>query len=128
MMTSPKSPLRGLHARSLHTAEIADQASGYDPVVLLCRAHGLPEPTREVRFHPERLWRFDWGWENWLVALEQEGGLWVRGRHSRASGFEADCIKYAEAMLLGWVVFRASPKQIQDGTVLSWLQRALTPL
>ena len=113
---------------SLASVASLHRPDGYDPVTLLCRAHGLPEPKREVRFHPERLWRFDWGWEPMMVALEQEGGLWVRGRHSRASGFEADCVKYAEAMLLGWVVFRASPKQIQDGTVLSWLQRALAPL
>jgi hypothetical protein len=116
--------------RSVSLASVASlyRPDGYDPVTLLCRAHGLPEPKREVRFHDERLWRFDWAWIPEFVALEQEGGLWVQGRHSRASGFEADCVKYAEALLLGWVVFRASPKQIQDGTVLSWLQRALTPL
>lgn len=60
-----------------------------------------------------------------MVALEREGGVWTRGRHTRGKGFEADAIKYAEAALKGWTVFRASPQQIVNGTVLGWLQRAL---
>jgi hypothetical protein len=101
------------------------KASRPSYLTLLCRAHALPEPDCEVRFHPERLWRFDYAWPLHRVALEREGGIWVQGRHSRGVGMEADMVKYAEATLLGWRVFRASPQQIQDGTVLVWLQRAL---
>lgn len=101
---------------------------GLDMVTMQCQAHHLPLPVREFRFDAVRRWRFDYCWPTWLVALEQEGGLWVRGRHSRATGMEADMVKYAEAALAGWVVLRASPRQIADGTVLGWLQRALAPL
>lgn len=96
-----------------------------DLVTLLCRSSGLPEPVTEFRFDPTRRWRFDWAWVDKLVALEQEGGVWVQGRHSRGVGFERDCVKYAEATLAGWAVFRASPNQIRSGAVLDWLERAL---
>src|SRR5688572_619191 len=80
-----------------------------DLVVWQCRVVGLPLPDREVRFHATRRWRLDYGWPSYRVALEREGGIWVRGRHSRGKGMEADMVKYAEAALHGWTVFRASP-------------------
>jgi hypothetical protein len=98
-----------------------------DPFVLLCQAHGLPRPETEIAFHDVRKWRFDYGWKVQRVALECEGGLWTRGRHVRARGFEHDCVKYAEAVLAGWKVFRASPRQLEDGTAIEWLRRALDP-
>lgn len=101
------------------------QAMGLDPFLLLCRAEGLPIPEREVLFHETRKWRFDYCWRPDLIAIEQEGAIWISGRHTRGTGFEADCVKYAEANLLGWTVFRASPKQMTDGTAIGWLKRAL---
>lgn len=70
---------------------------------------GLPLPTAEYRFHPQRRWRFDWCFEAARVAVEVEGGVWVAGRHNRGSGFEADLEKYNQAAALGWRVFRATP-------------------
>ena len=96
----------------------------WDPFVALCDAHGLQAPEREWRFAPPRRWRFDYSWPGLWVAVEQEGGVWTAGRHTRGHGFEADCVKYAEATLRGWRVFRASPRQMRDGTVLAWLRRA----
>jgi hypothetical protein len=96
-----------------------------DSFVLLCVAHGLPAPDTEVVFADGRKWRLDYGWKAQRVAVEQEGGVWTGGRHTRGVGFEKDCEKYAEAALLGWVVFRASPRQMTNGTALSWVKRAL---
>ena len=98
--------------------------SPWDPFVALCAAHGLPAPVREWRVAPPRGWRFDYTWPGWRIVVEQEGGVWTGGRHTRGRGFEADCVKYAEATLSGWRVFRASPRQMRDGTVLAWLRRA----
>jgi hypothetical protein len=38
--------------------------------------------------------------------MEIEGGIWLQGRHNRATGFIADMEKYNEATLSGWRIFR----------------------
>lgn len=71
-----------------------------------CRTVGLPTPQREYRFLASRRFRFDFAWPEQKVAVEIEGGTWVAGRHTRGAGFEADCEKYNEAALAGWLVLR----------------------
>ena len=84
---------------------------------LVAELHALGEKNfqREHRFHPTRRWRFDLAWPNLLIACEVEGGTWNGGRHTRGSGFEADCEKYNAATLLGWSVLRVTGKMIRDG-------------
>ena len=88
------------------------------------RTAGLPEPEQEYRFHPSRKWRFDFAWPDLLLAVEVEGGTWARGRHTRGKGFRGDCIKYGEALILGWQVLRATGDMIEDGTAIEMLVRA----
>ena len=45
----------------------------------------------------------------------------MSGRHTRGSGFEADCVKYAEAMLLGYRVLRVTPAMIADGRAVDYV-------
>jgi very-short-patch-repair endonuclease len=80
--------------------------------VRLWKLIGGPTLEREFRFHPERRWRADFAQVEARVLIEVEGGIWVNGRHNRASGFNADLEKYLEAGLLGWRVFRLGPDQI----------------
>lgn len=91
-----------------------------DPVLLLCRAHELPEPERELVFHPGRRWRADYCWLREHVILEIEGGLYAGGRtpgtgqggHSTARGILRDMEKSNAAQLLGYRYFRLAPWQI----------------
>lgn len=78
----------------------------------------LPMPEREFRFHPKRRWRFDFAWPELKFAVEVEGGVHSGGRHTRGKGFEEDCIKYGEAMKLGWDVYRCSSGLIKSGQAL----------
>lgn len=82
------------------------------PLVGLCRAAGLPLPTPEYRFHPVRRYRFDYAWPDQMVAVEIEGGVWTKGRHTRGAGYLADLSKYNLATLLGWKLLRYSPAQL----------------
>jgi hypothetical protein len=89
------------------------------------RAYGFPEPRPEVRFHPTRGWRFDWGWGEYKVALEVEGGKWGIGRHQRPGGFETDCFKYSWAAILGWCVVRATTDMVRNGEASVLIREAL---
>ncbi len=93
------------------------------PVVAYCRSAGHPEPVPEYRFHPVRMWRFDLAWPGAKLALELEGVTRSAGRHQRVAGYEADCLKYGEALVMRWWVLRATPKQLQGGLVFHWLDR-----
>lgn len=81
---------------------------------------GLPIPEREYHFHPERDWRFDFAWPDFMVAVEIEGGTHIfgGGRHNRADGFEEDCDKYNEAQYYGWVVLRFPTGQVSQKKAL----------
>lgn len=96
------------------------------PFPLQCRAMGIPEPVAEFRFSPPRRWRFDFAWPAYLVALEVEGGVFIRGRHARGAGMVGDMTKYSEAAILGWRLLRVTPQQIADGSAVILAQRALS--
>lgn len=85
-----------------------------------------PGVVTEYRFHPERRWRFDYAWPDKKIALEQEGGVWIRGGHTTGKGIERDIEKYNEAIRLGWYVVRATPRMIQRGDIFSLLDYLLS--
>jgi very-short-patch-repair endonuclease len=89
---------------------------------------GLPEPVHEFRFHPVRKWRFDFAFPDYGVAVEVEGGVFSRGRHTRGAGYSEDLVKYNAANDCGFVVYRYSTKQITDDpfAVVSQVAHALT--
>lgn len=72
-------------------------------------------PIAEYYFAKPRKWRFDWAFVEQWIAVEQEGGAWSMGRHTRGSGFIKDMEKYNEAAKLGWFVFRFTLQQIKSG-------------
>lgn len=59
----------------------------------------------EYKFAEGRRFRFDYYHLNG-VAIELEGGIYVRGRHTRPSGFLNDMEKYNLAASMGILVFR----------------------
>lgn len=88
-------------------------ASKYERVFALrWRAVNGPELIRELRFDHRRRWRFDFAHLPTRTAIELEGGQWSSGRHTRGSGFAADCEKYNAAAMQGWAVFRLTEKMI----------------
>ena len=89
------------------------------------RAAGVPLPSREYAFTEKRRWRFDFAWPARKLAVEIEGGIFSGGRHTRGSGFEKDCEKYAEAVLAGWRVLRVTTAMVTDGRALALVERAL---
>jgi len=100
---------------------------GEELLMLQIRLHKLPAPTREYRFCNRR-WRFDFAWPglDQMVAIEVEGGIWSKGRHTRGCGFEADASKYNQAALDGWKVGRFTTGMVERMEAIAWLRKALS--
>ena len=90
-----------------------------------CVSLGLQAPVAEFVFAPPRKWRFDWAFESEMVALEIEGGVWTRGRHTRGKGFLGDMAKYNAAACLGWRIIRTTPTDFANGSVFDLLLKAM---
>lgn len=96
-------------------------------------AFGLPRPQLEYPFAVEqkRKFRFDAAWPQLpdgreaKVALEVDGGVWTRGRHTRGQGFINDQEKTNLAGLLGWTVLRCTPGDLGSGRIVPTIQAAL---
>jgi hypothetical protein len=99
----------------------------YNTTVLLgiFEVAGIPAPTFEYRFHPDRKWKFDLCWVDHKLALEVEGGVWVQGRHSRPSGFVKDMEKYNAAAVLGFRIVRCQPSELVATKTVTMLLKAL---
>lgn len=91
---------------------------------LHCKAHGLV-PVTEYQFQPTRKWRFDFAFPDRKVAVECEGGTWNGGRHTRGSGFAADCEKYNAAAAAGWFVFRFDGNAVKSGEAVRFMLAVL---
>jgi len=97
-----------------------------DELALQLRALDLRRGmSRELRFHGERQWRFDFAWPAELLAVEVEGGLWIGGRHNRPKGMTEDMDKYNAAALLGWRVLRVTESHIKSGQAVQLISKAL---
>ena len=86
------------------------KSSKLNPLALL--GHRIPSPTAEFKFHPIRKWRADYCWQDAMLIVELEGGVFIAGRHSRGLGMIKDMEKYNAAIELGYVVLRYSPTHI----------------
>lgn len=101
----------------------------------MCKAHGLPIPVQEYKFHPTRKWRFDYLFDGWL-AVEKEGGVFGKkcptckrvaaaGGHSSVTGIKRDIEKYNAAAMLGYTVLRFLPEQFDSGEAFATIREAL---
>ena len=87
----------------------------------------IPAPTTELVFAPPRRWRFDFCWPDKFIAVEYQGGTYMRGKsgHSNVAGLERDYEKFTEASLLGWRIILINAKTVQTGKAVEWVMRAL---
>ena len=88
-----------------------DSAETFAFAMRLYADGNMAEYQREHRFDTVRRWRFDYAWPSQRVAVEIDGGQWVRngGRHNRDSDRE----KLNQAAAQGWRVLRFSTQQLE---------------
>jgi hypothetical protein len=92
---------------------------------LLCAVHEIPEPIFEYHFLKGRRFRFDYCWPKLKVAIDQDGGTWIRGHHANPKQMGVDREKSNLAALHGWRFFRFTPAQIRSGEAIEWIRAAI---
>ena len=94
---------------------------------LHCKCLLLPIPEKEVKFCPTRRWRADYFFANAVsgkpLAVEIEGGIFTKGRHTRGKGAENDMAKYNEMAIMGIALLRFTPEQVKRGLAALSIQR-----
>ena len=88
----------------------------------------IPEPVREFQFARAQLgrhWRADFAWPDLMLLVEVEGGIRIKGNrsHTGAEGYQKDCRKYNDAMLLGYHVLRFTAQMIYSMEAANTIQR-----
>ncbi len=123
----PRKPERELSPAEFWTREEAAvrRRALEDLLAWHIKTWGLPEPEREYRFDPVRLWRIDFAWPAFRLAVEVEGLTDAGGRHQRIQGFEKDEEKYNALQLAGWTLLRFSSRAIRSAFAVRAIQVAL---
>lgn len=140
-------PPRGLSRSARAEDEFATQCRQYQLPPFMAK----PKQCYFAKAHNGRLWRFDFAWPQFKVAVEIEGlvvrklyeryealdennktviryrdVLAVTGRHASVNGFREDCEKYNTAALLGWTVLRFEQKLVRPGDAMEVTIRMLS--
>lgn len=92
----------------------------------LCRDAGLPEPVAEYEFaHTKH--RADYAWPDYHVALERDGGRWIKngGRHNRGSHTDEEHRKRNLYATYGWRVLYRTPQNLLTDETVELVRRAL---
>ena len=78
----------------------------------------IGNPSKGIRVALDRAglkdWRFDFAYPQYMIAVEVEGGVFSKGRHTRGVGYSNDREKYNHAQLLCWKVYGFTVIQMDD--------------
>jgi hypothetical protein len=78
---------------------------------------------KEQKLVPGR--RYRWDFVCLDVAIECQGGTWIKGAHSTGTGIQRDCDKLFEVVALGYKPLNITASDIKSGVAV---QRLLTLL
>lgn len=102
-----------------------------------CRAFQLPEFVQQLTFAKaamQRLWRFDFAWPEYKLAVEIQGvvvrriggKIYTMGGHADVKGMRNDHAKHNAAILLGWSVLQFLQDDIKPKRAIEMTMRVLT--
>jgi very-short-patch-repair endonuclease len=97
------------------------------------RSYGIASPAlrEEHRFHATRKFLFDFAIPHLRIAIEVEGGVFMRprpgrkSRHTSGAGYQRDCTKYNLAALDGWTVLRFTSRMIERCEAIDTIREAV---
>ena len=94
------------------------------------RARKIPYKA-QYRFHPTRLFRFDFAFPEHRLGVEVQGltdiqrtkrGKLFIGRHQSPEGVKRDLEKFDEAMRLGWRIYLCEQEMVSSGRALQTIE------
>jgi very-short-patch-repair endonuclease len=82
---------------------------------------------RQFKFNPRRQVRADFLIKGTRLLVEVDGGTWMKEKkaHNSGEGYVYDRVRDAEALLLGYVVLRVVPRQVNSYQALQWIQQLM---
>ncbi len=87
---------------------------------------GIPAPVAEFRFHHLRKWRMDFAWPDFKLALEIQGGIFIKGRHSRGASLLKEWEKLNMAAINGWRIIYCQPSDAASAEIINTIRAAIT--
>lgn len=88
-------------------------SAGLQQILTIMRLHGIDYVT-EHRFHPIRRWRFDAAIVGKKIAIEYNGIMSNKSRHTTITGYTGDMDKLNAAQILGWIVLQYTPLNLKQ--------------
>jgi len=81
----------------------------------------------EFHFSPDRAYRFDYCIPEHKIAIEIDGGIWMKGNsgHSSGTGIKRDQEKASLAASLGWRLLRFEPKELLTNKTLELIKKMI---
>jgi len=93
---------------------IKNKSAAMDMFIRLVNIELSVDIWPEFFFSTQRLYRFDYAIPEYKIAIEQEGGIHLKGNsgHSSGTGIQRDMDKNNLAISQGWVIIRRTPDQM----------------
>lgn len=104
---------------------IQNKAEYTDTFIQLVKVDLAIEVWPEFYFSTQRNWRIDYFIPDHKIAIEQEGGIFTGGRHTRGVGFLNDMEKYNELTALGFHLIRRAPNQLCTSETLVLIKKII---
>ena len=101
------------------------KSSANDLFISICRNEIGVECIKEHQFYQKRKWRFDYAIPVHKIAVEVDGGVWINGRHNRASGYVKDLDKFNVAASMGWVVLKFTQDNLLRSATLDLIKETI---
>jgi len=106
-----------------------DQSTAAHDLLLFQLRHcGLSAFETEYRFAQEangRQWRWDIAFLEPRLAVEVDGGIWVKGAHGHPTTILRNMEKRNWGARLGWRVVCFTPDEIENGQALAFIEACL---
>jgi len=98
-----------------------------DPFIQLVKQELGIEVWPEFYFSTERLFRIDYAIPEYKIAIEQEGGIYMKGNsgHSSGTGIARDMEKNNFLVEKGWRLIRRQPSEMLTMATLDIIKKAL---
>lgn len=93
-----------------------------DSLMFQFQAVGL-NPIRQYKFHPNRKYLADFGFPEFRLIVEVNGGIWLaKSGHNTGTGIIRDYKKSNCAQLMGYIYLQFTADEVNNGEALAMVE------